>query len=409
MDFEKLMDLVDQGQEEVISYRRRFHEHPELSFQEVETGAFIQEKLQAWGIPCKRVAKTGLVGEIQGGLPGPTLALRADMDALPIQEETDLAFASKNPGVMHACGHDAHAANLLGVARVLNQIKDQLPGRVKLIFQPAEEAGGGGREIVKSGLLDDVDLALGFHVWVAPEGKIRIQKGYTTAYSDAIGLDIYGKASHSSRPKEGVDALFISSKVLDHIYSLKDRLFNPQDQYTLSLGKIHGGQAINILPDHIHIDGMIRSMNPQVRQDLKEMVEKIVREIPQLYGGRGEFTFKEGYPSVYNDPSLQKIALDYLKNSLKNLIKDLNLGINSMSIQDYLMDDPGTELGAEDFGFYSQKVPSLFLWIGTGLGPQAHNNQFVINENCLVYMTRLMVSLSIQLLKTHEEERDEEN
>lgn len=408
MDFEKLIPIIDQTREEVIGYRRKIHENPELSFEEVETSTLVKERLEAWGIPWKSLAKTGLVGEIQGGLPGPTLALRADMDALPIQEETDLPFASKNPGVMHACGHDAHTANLLGVAKVLNQVKDQLPGRVKLIFQPAEEAGGGGREVVKSGVLDDVDLALAFHVWVAPEGQIRIQEGNITAYSDAISLDIYGKASHSSRPKEGVDALFISSKVLDNLYSLKDRLFNPQDQYTLSLGKIHGGQAINILPDHIHIDGMIRSMDPKVRQDLREMMEKIVQEIPQLYGGRGDFVFKEGYPSVYNDPSLQKIALDYLKNNYKSIVKDLNLGINPMYTQDYLIDNHRVELGSEDFGFYSQKVPSLFLWIGTGLGPQAHNNQFMINEDCLAYMTRLMVSLSIELLKTHKEERDEE-
>ena len=153
MDFEKLIPIIDQTREEVIGYRRQIHENPELSFREVETSALVKKRLEAWGIPWKSLAKTGLVGEIQGGLPGPTLALRADMDALPIQEETDLPFASKNPGVMHACGHDAHTANLLGVAKVLNQVKDQLPGRVKLIFQPAEEAGGGGREVVKSGVL----------------------------------------------------------------------------------------------------------------------------------------------------------------------------------------------------------------------------------------------------------------
>ena len=351
MDFEKLIPIIDQTREEVIGYRRQIHENPELSFEEVETSTLVKERLEAWGIPWKSLAKPGLVGEIQGGLPGPTLALRADMDALPIQEETDLPFASKNPGVMHACGHDAHTANLLGVAKVLNQIKDQLPGRVKLIFQPAEEVGEGAKACLDIFAECKIDSFYAYHNYPGqPFQTVALNKGTLALTSKGLNLYFKGKPSHAMRPEDGINPSYAMAKLVS-------ALENIQTDHSLFKGMIRltivhvavGEKAFGISAGQGVLRLTIRALYDEDLQHLEDLVVAQAQSLSKQYQLEFSWDSQEYFPATVNHSE----AVDKIWQVCQGqgqAIKELEEPFRA----------------SEDFAYFLQKVPGAMFFMGDG-------------------------------------------
>lgn len=395
MNIEKIKSLSEKYKNKVIELRRTIHANPELSFQEYKTSELVKKELLSLGLEVKdNIAKTGVTAVLRGKGEGKTLLLRADMDALPLQEEAPVDYISKNPGVMHACGHDFHTANLLGVAMILNEMKDDFSGTVKFVFQPAEENGGGGRSMVNEGVLENpkVDAAMALHVMPELEGIVSLRYGASSAYSDGFTLKIHGKKAHTSKPQDGVDAILIAGHIIVALQSILTRNIDPFAISTFSLGKISGGSAPNIVPDYVEINGMMRNLDKTARQTLIENIEKISKSITESMGGSLEFLFKEGYPSVVNDTEM----VDLVNNSAReyyssiypneNIDKFINLGTKPM-------------LGAEDFGFFAQKVPSCFFIVGSGNYAPSHNSCFQINDEKITTTTlSVMVNSAINFL-----------
>ncbi len=267
----------------LIEIRRTIHSHPELGFEEVETAKLISEWLERFGLDVKKgVAKTGVVGLLTGGAPGKTVALRADMDALPIDEATGVPYASKIKGKMHACGHDAHVTILLGVAKFFSSIRDQVKGNIKWIFQPGEEGFGGGRVMVEEGVLDDPKVEGVFAAHVFPflsTGKVGISEREAMASSDKFTLRIIGKGGHGAYPHVTRDPILAAGHVITQIQSIVSRNVNPLDSAVVSFGAVHGGRAYNVIPDEVELTGTVRSLNPQVREELKSRIERITRGV----------------------------------------------------------------------------------------------------------------------------------
>jgi amidohydrolase len=276
---DKVSALSDQIEAEVIRIRRDIHKHPELSFKEERTARLVADRLRLMGVKVTEgIAGNGVMGIIEGRSAGKTVALRADMDALPLQENSGLEFESVNPGVMHACGHDFHTANLLGVAYILSNVRHEWDGTLKLIFQTGEENGGGAREMIKEGILENprVEALIGMHVLPAPMGRLNLGYGANTAYSDRITLTVKGKKAHTSKPQEGVDAIVIAAQIINALQTVLTRQIDPTEAATFSFGKINGGTASNIVPDFVEIVGMMRCFSLDVRATIKASIEKLL-------------------------------------------------------------------------------------------------------------------------------------
>ena len=385
---ERIKDLSEKYKDKVIELRRTIHSNPELSFQEFNTSELVKKELQALGLEIQdNIAKTGVTSILKGRSEGKTLLLRADMDALPLQEEAPVSYASKNPGVMHACGHDYHTANLLGVAMILSEMKDDFDGTVKFAFQPAEENGGGGRSMVNEGVLDTpkVDAAMALHVMPGVEGQVSLAYGAASAYSDGFTLKIHGKKAHTSKPQDGVDAIVIAGHIIVSLQSILTRNIDPFAVSTFSLGKISGGNAPNIVPDYVEISGMMRNLDKDARKTLIANIENISKAITESMGGSFEFIFKEGYPSVVNESSMVDIVKE-ATNEYYSLVcpnddpnQFISLGTKPM-------------LGAEDFGFFAQRVPSCFFVVGSGIYAPSHNSSFQINDEEIATTTLSIMS-----------------
>lgn len=401
---DKIIELSNKYEREIIHNRRRIHENPELSFCEYETSKFVEEELKKLGLEVDRgMAGTGVVGLLQGKDEGKILLLRADMDALPLNEEIHLEFKSKNKGVMHACGHDVHTANLLGVAKILCELKNEFRGTVKFVFQPAEESGGGGREMVRLGVLQKpkVDAAIALHVMPIEEGVILISDKNVSAYSDSFTLRIKGKKAHTSRPQDGVDAINIAANIVVALNSILSKNLDPFETATFSIGKINGGTAVNIVSDYVEIEGMIRSLSKEGRSAIKSKIESISKDIANTYEGKCVFEFKPGYAAIYNDEALTYQIRNSFNEYYLELIKDIDHNIyNEGNSKRYIITDGKPMLGAEDFGFYAQKVPTCFYRVGTGDYAPAHNSKFLINERYIKLCTRTMTLAAIEYLNS---------
>ena len=321
------------------------------------------------------------------------------MDALPINEETDLEFKSKNEGIMHACGHDVHTSNLLGVARILSELKDEFEGTVKFVVQPAEESGGGGREMVEEGVLENprVDAAIALHIMPNEEGLIKISDKNITSYSDGFILEVKGLKAHTSRPQEGVDAINIAANIVVGLNSILSKNIDPFEVGTFSIGMIEGGKAANIVADNVILSGMIRTTSHEGRSIIKGKIEEISKGIAKAYGGGCDFEFKEGYPSVYNDVELTSGIRDLFTENYSDLVKDIDP--EKAKRKDLINAQGATMLGAEDFGFFAQKVPSCFYVVGTGDFAPSHNSKFFVNEDYIKLCTRTMVLAALNYLK----------
>lgn len=348
-------ELIRKYEAKVNEHREWMHRHPELSHEEKETAAYIAKTLREIGLePQENVGGYGVVALIQGKGPGKCVGLRADFDALPVTEVTGLPFASENPGVMHACGHDAHAAMLLGAAYVLNEMKDEFNGTVKLVFQPSEEdaAGPGARAMIADGLLENphVDAMFGQHVWPTyPSGKVAIRNGAMMASSDRFFITIKGKNSHGSQPENGIDAIVIAAQVVSALQSIVSRNVGPLDSAVVTIGTIQGGSRYNVIADTVEMQGTCRNLNPAVRNKMPERIENIVKGVSEAMGGSYEFKYLRCYSPLVNDPG----KFELVRSVIEEVVGPENTVIPENSA-----------LGGEDFSFYCEKVPSCFFWLG---------------------------------------------
>ena len=392
----RINEISDKIEPYYLAVRHDLHAHPELSFQEFRTSQRVQQELTRMGIPFTlSPVKPAVIATIDSGKPGKLLLLRADIDALPIEENSGVAFTSENPGVMHACGHDVHTTNLLAVCDILNQMKDAWKGRVRAVFQPAEEHGGGGREMIKAGLLKEKpDACLGMHVLVAPQGVFSIGEGYVSAYSDGVRMLVHGKAAHSSKPEQGVDAVLIASTIVVALHSIVGRNLSPMAASTLNIGVIHGGTAPNIITDKVELAGMMRNADPDSREIMFTKIETIAKGIAEGMGGSLEFHRHIGYSSVYNDPDMTHFVIDTIKENEDKLYA----GIGTIP-QHNIRTGNQMQLGAEDFGFYSHEAPSCFIKVGIGNGALNHTPEFTVDEKYIKLMTRTMALAAGTYLK----------
>ena len=319
----KVEELVDKYLDEVISIRRYLHQNPELSLKEFNTAEFIVKELNKIGLDAQRGRENnGVVSNLNLGKGKKTLMLRADMDALPIQEETNFEFKSKNPGVMHACGHDVHTSILLGVSKVLNEIKDEINGNVKFVFQPAEENNptGGAPLMIKEGVLENphVDNAVALHVWDYPIGTIALKPNAMMSESNRIFITIKGQASHASKPHEGHDAIVCAAYLITQLQTIVSRAIDPSDVVVLTLSKINGGVRYNVLPGEVSIEGTVRCSSVEACEILPDKIEEFVKDICKIHGCDYEYKFNHGYPVTMNDPKLTKLVKKSIINSIYN-------------------------------------------------------------------------------------------
>lgn len=374
--------------------RRHLHANPELSYKEINTAKFVSQKLASYGIKAKEgVAETGVVAHIEGKNPTKkVVALRADMDALPILEENEIAYKSTIPGVMHACGHDVHTASLLTTSRVLQEIKDQFEGTVKLIFQPGEEKNPGGASLmIKDGALENPKplSILGQHVMpLIPVGKIGFREGMYMASCDEIYLTVVGKGGHGAAPDLAIDPILIASHIIIALQQVISRNANPKQPTVLTFGKINGEGATNIIPNEVRIAGTFRAMDEKWRVSALEKIKKMAESIAEGMGGKCMVEISNGYPYLENNPALTKriraAAEQYVG---KENIVDLDI-----------------TLGAEDFSYYSQLIPASFYRLGTrneakGITSYVHTPTFDIDEDALKFAPGLMAWMAIQELE----------
>ncbi len=389
---EKIKSLAAAYTAETVAHRHHIHQHPELSFQEIETQAYVQKQLKLMGIDSSPLANTGLVALIQGNKPeSRVVALRADMDALPIWETNDVPYKSQNPGVMHACGHDVHTASLLGTAYILNSIKDSFEGTVKLIFQPAEEKAPGGASImIKEGVLDNPKPASIFGQHVAtnvPVGKIGFREGMYMASTDELYIKVIGKGGHGAMPDACIDPIVIASHIIVAMQQIISRNKNPKFPSVLTFGKIEGLGATNVIPDEVNIAGTFRAMDETWRAEGLEKMKKLAEGIADAMGGSAVFEVLKGYPFLQNDPKLTRkakaAAIDYM--GADNVV-DLDLW-----------------MAGEDFAFYTHHVDACFYRLGIrndarGITSGVHTPTFDIDEKALSIGPGLMAWLAVNEL-----------
>ncbi|TAM87288.1 amidohydrolase [bacterium] len=377
-------DVLD----EVVTTRRDLHAHPELAFEEVRTSALVEARLRALGYEIRAgIAKTGVVGIVRTGKPGRTILLRADMDALPIEEENDLPFRSTVPGKMHACGHDAHVAMLLGAARILMARRDELAGTLLLCFQPAEEGKGGGREMVNEGVLDDpkVDAAFGLHISSNyPTGVVAWRSGPFFASSDSIEITIRGRGGHGASPHESIDPVFTAAQFITSVQQIVSRNISPLDSGVVTIGAVHGGTTHNVIPDTVTLLGTVRAFDADVRAAMPERIERVLSAACAGTGAAYDYTYIWRYPVTVNDAAETRLV-DELARELFTPARSIE-GERTM--------------GAEDFSFYLERVPGSYFLVGaagdSGTAKPHHNAAFTIDERALETGVRMMAALGLE-------------
>ena len=391
---EQINNIVNKNLKEIIEIRRDIHEHPELGLNEYRTSELVYNELKKLNLKVEKgIGKTGVVGLLQGKEEGKTLLLRADMDALPIDENTRLSFKSKNKGIMHACGHDVHTSVLLGAARVLTHFKDEIKGNIKFVFQPAEECNptGGANLMIKEGVLQNprVDAALALHVWDLPVGKIGIKNGAMMAESDRIFIKIKGKSAHGSKPHQGTDAILTAGHVITALQSIVSRNVDPLESAVITLGVINGGYRYNVIADKVNLEGTVRTFDKNIGRIMPIKINEVVKGICKSMGCECEVKYVKGYPLTYNDKELT----DIITTGLKNIFEEDNL-VNPVK--------PST--GAEDFSFFGRHVPCSFIWIGCKSDVNKdnciiHNPNFVCDEGSIEIGIKALCVASLEYLK----------
>ena len=389
---DKITYRANQIYSDVVANRRHLHANPELSFHEYETCAYVAQKLDELGIEYKKMANTGLVALIKGAKQSDAVvALRADMDALPIVEANDVVYKSKNPGVMHACGHDVHTSSLLGTAKILTELKNEFGGTVKLIFQPAEEKlPGGANMMIKEGVLENPkpDAVLGQHVMPLIEsGKVGFRSGKYMASTDEIYVTVHGKGGHGAQPQQNIDPVLITSHIIIALQQIISRVADPKTPSVLSFGKVIANGATNVIPNEVYLEGTFRTMDEDWRAKAHEKMKKMAEGIAEAMGGSCDFNIVRGYPFLINEEVLTADARTYAEDYLgKENVLDLDIW-----------------MAAEDFAYYSQVSDACFYRLGTGnvsrgITSSVHTPTFDVDEDSLRLSTGLMTYISLKQL-----------
>ena len=369
----------------VVELRRTIHRHPELGFEEQQTQALVERELDALGIEHRRVAQTGVVGVIRGGKPGKVVGLRADMDALPITEKSGEPFSSEVPGKMHACGHDAHTAMLLGAARVLGGMRAELHGSVVLLFQPAEEGPGGAEPMIAQGALDDpnVDAVAMLHVdHRLPAGTIGVTPGPVNASADELYVTVRGRGGHGAYPHTAADAIPAACAMVGALQTIASRETDPLKSVVVTIGTINGGYRNNVIADEVQMTGTLRAHDPEIRNALESRVRRIVDGVAEAYGVKAEVQINYGYPPVVNNVALAENFSRYMKTH------------SSLNVE-----RPMPTMGAEDFAYFAQRVPGVHVRLGirnegTGAVHSGHSPEFRIDEDALPVGVQTLVAFA---------------
>ncbi|MDF2684004.1 MAG: amidohydrolase [Brevibacillus sp.] len=393
---DKLMPGEELSQQ-LYEIRSHLHQNPELSFQEYQTCTYIMSWLEKWGIPHRRFGETGVVVDLIGEAgEGRHIGVRADIDALPIEEKTQLPFASKQPGVMHACGHDGHTTILLGTLYQLFRLRREWKGRVRCIFQPGEEADGAAQQMIEQGVLENprVDGMLALHLWPhLPFGSVGVRNGAITASCDDFRIEIEGKGGHSARPQHAVDAIAIGSQILQALSLLVTKGTNPVDPVVVHVGKIQGGTASNIVADRVVMEGTTRTVSRETRKKLRQQLISLVEGIVEAYGATVKITYNEGFPPVINDPLLT----DCVKQCAAELLGDSAV---------YVLPEPS--MGADDFGAFAEQVPSTYFRLGIQQADQLvydlHHPQFQFHQDIIPIGVKVCTHTVLTWLEKGEKE-----
>ena len=371
----------------IIETRRDFHKHPELSFQEKRTSKIVAEKLESFGINVQRnIGKTGVVGTLKGNSRGNTIAFRADMDALPIQETSNLPYKSINDGVMHACGHDAHTAMLLGAAEALSSMKDSIKGTIKFIFQPAEEGFGGAKYMIEDGAIENVDEIYAMHVWnYQKSGTIGIKSGPVMAAADIFTIKIKGIGGHGAAPQGTVDCIIVASHLIQAIQTIVSRNTNPLESTAITVGQINGGYNFNIIADELTLKGTTRAYTEKNKELIKKRLTEIIKGVGKTFGAQIALDYKDGYPPVINDETTTKKVLNAAKTiSKENIV------------------EPYLSMGGEDFSYFANKIPGCFFFLGTApknskpMSVPQHCSHFDIDEDAMLVGSSIFVALALK-------------
>ena len=370
----------------IISTRRDIHKHPELSFQEFRTSKLVSEQLKSFGIKViENVGKTGVVGILDGVVAGKTIAMRADMDALPIQETSDVVYKSIHKGIMHACGHDAHTAMLLGAAKVLSENKKYIKGRIKFIFQPAEEGYGGARYMIEDGAIENVEEIFGLHVWNYQEsGTIGIKDGPVMAAADMFTIKIKGKGGHGATPQGTIDCVVVASHLVQAFQTIVSRNTNPIESTVITIGQINGGYNFNIIADSITLKGTTRAYTEENRELIKVRMNEIISGIEKMFNASISLDYKDGYPPVINN----SVLTEKLKFIATRVVGDKVI-------------TPYLSMGGEDFSYFANEIPGCFFFLGSApkdrepMSTPQHCSHFDIDEDVLTIGSSIFVELGL--------------
>ncbi len=384
----KINELAEKYFDYAVEMRREFHMHPEPSMEEERTSARVLEELEKLGLKAEKVAGTGVVAVIEGKEPGKTIALRADMDALELEEENDVPYKSQNEGMMHGCGHDAHTAGLLTAAKIIYDLKNEFKGRVKLLFQPGEEVAQGAKALVDAGVLDDVDAVMGIHVWNELEvGKLSIEAGPRMAAVNQFIINVKGKGGHGSMPHQGVDALTAAAAVVMNLQSLVSREISPLDPSVLSVGIFKSGSRFNVLPGKAYLEGTTRCFSDELNNKFPEMIERVASETAGSYRAEIEMEYNKMTLPCSNDKELAELG----QKSAETLFgKDSLAHVEKTT-------------GGEDFSFYLAEVPGVFAFVGAKNEDKLeyhphHHPGFNIDENALKVSSALYAKFALDYL-----------
>jgi amidohydrolase len=374
----------------VVGWRRHLHQNPELSFHEEETSRFVYETLESFGgLELSRPTPTSVVARLVGEKPGRTVALRADMDALPITEENDFEFVSKNESVMHACGHDGHTAMLLGAAKVLLGMREEIEGEVRFVFQHAEELyPGGAQELVEAGVMEEVDAVFGIHLWSQLEvGKIGVVYGPMLAAPDTFKIIVEGKGGHAAMPHQTADAIAIGAQVVTNLQHVVSRNTDPLDKAVVSVTKFIGGTTHNVIPGSVELEGTVRTLDEEVRKEIPKTMERIIKGVTGAHGASYSFEYQRGYRPVVNDEAVTRVVEKTAREVFGEAALEMMRPI----------------MGGEDFSAYQQVTPGTFLFVGAGneekgiIAPH-HHPRFTVDEDALEDGVKMHVNTAFRLL-----------
>ena len=370
--------------EKIVALRRDIHREPELGFDTEKTAEKVLGALEGLPLDLKTgVAQNGIVATLWGEGEGPTVGLRADMDALPIEEETGLPFASEIEGRMHACGHDGHTSMLVGAAHALSGMRDRLGGTVKFVFQPAEEGGGGGGVMVDEGVADDLSSIFALHVWPGlPFGKVATKAGPIMAAADAFEMEIRGSGGHGAMPHLAADAVVIAAQVVTALQTIVSREVDPVEPAVLTVGEIGAGMAFNIIPEKAHLGGTVRTLNSDLRETMPRRIEAVARGVAKGMRGDANLDYTFSYPVTVNDEDAANRALGVA---------------GGLFGEEYVLEPPNPSMAAEDFAYFLEKVPGAFIWLGVGEDVSGlHSPQFAFDEEILPRGSALLAALALE-------------